>query len=145
MWANGVIQVHTNLDIGNNVTLEGVRIQLGPAFNLITTTNYQVEEHAGVYPNSLGLTAADMFSNSSSVVLSPAYDVLWNNGLPPVTQPELFIARDGTNVTLTWGDGSFSLQSNTNVVSPTGWVDVPGTSPVQQPIGTQPAFFRLKK
>lgn len=148
--ALGTIQVHTNVDLGNAVTLQAVHLQLGAGFNLIMSTNgYATNLQAGVYPNGLGATAADMFTNSSPVTgLNPVYDVQWTGGFASVLPPILNIggfSGGATNLTISWGDSSYGLQSNTNLTDAGGWVDVPGTSPFQVPIGDGTKFFRLKK
>ncbi|MCX6619595.1 MAG: hypothetical protein NTY38_00660, partial [Acidobacteria bacterium] len=144
--ARGVIQVHTNVDLGNEVTLQAVYLQLASGFNLIMATGYATNLQAGAYPNGVGATAADMFANSSSVTgLNVSYIVQWTGGFASVVPPLLVITNSPTDVTRSWSDASYALQSNTNLMNAAGWVDVPGASPVQQSIGAGQTFFRLKR
>ncbi|HEY1716913.1 MAG TPA: choice-of-anchor tandem repeat GloVer-containing protein [Verrucomicrobiae bacterium] len=69
-------------------------------------------------------------------------------------QPQLIIIPSGTNVILSWPTNAtgFTLQSNTNFVSPAGWnavspapVVVNGQNAVTNPISGTQQFFRLSQ
>jgi uncharacterized repeat protein (TIGR03803 family) len=63
--------------------------------------------------------------------------------LPVVVPPLLSIMRAGTNVILSWTNAvGYNLQSVTNLASP-AWVDVPGQSPVTNPITGSEKFYQL--
>jgi uncharacterized delta-60 repeat protein len=58
--------------------------------------------------------------------------------------PTLLFSRSVSNLTLTWSDPSFVLQSNANLTSP-NWMDVPGGSPQTIPTASGQGFHRLIK
>jgi len=72
----------------------------------------------------------------------------------PVSPPHLTITPSGVNIILTWptnGTG-FTLQSNTNLVSPVVWTTVSpgpvvtdGQNTVTNPISGTQQFFRLSQ
>ncbi len=64
-----------------------------------------------------------------------------------VTQPGLTLSRSGSQVTLSWTSCGFTVQTNSSLVNPGGWADLPGAtnSPTVVNIGSGTLFFRLKK
>jgi len=72
----------------------------------------------------------------------------------PITPPQLAIIPAGANVILTWTTNAagFTLQSTTNLVSPTAWAAVsPGPfvvnrqNAVTNPISGTQQFYRLSQ
>ncbi len=59
--------------------------------------------------------------------------------------PALNIARQGSNVVLTWSDPTYQLQAAPVLDESPDWVDMPGTSGITQPLGGNNQFYRLKQ
>jgi hypothetical protein len=85
---SGILATTTNAltNLPGNITLQGVAIQLKTNFTVQKRSSATLTLSAGVYPNGIGATAADVFSNSTTNVLIPSYNVQWT---PPMTMTYL--------------------------------------------------------
>jgi hypothetical protein len=90
-------------------------------------------------------------NHTGAVTFGPnrVYALDSNNGLIAMTltlscvPTQLGISRSGSNVVLTWGRSDYRLQGSTSLASPTAWSDIPGSSPVTNPIGGGFKYYRL--
>jgi hypothetical protein len=59
----------------------------------------------------------------------------------------LLLSRSGDQLTLSWTAAGFLLQTNSNLLNPAGWADLPGgtNSPSVVTIGPGALFFRLRQ
>jgi len=58
--------------------------------------------------------------------------------------PKLNVAMGGGNLTFTWNIVGLGLESNTNLINPSGWTPVAGASPYVIPITrTGTRFYRI--
>ncbi len=134
---------------GGAMTFRGVVVELGPNFvNQQPPTNSTggvsgiLTIDAGMIGG--GLTATNMLINNSTVTSSSRniflFDTLWSNS-------DLKVVTGGSgSVTISWSNVGATLQRNSNLSNPNGWVAVPGgtVSPITLPATNPPTFFRLK-
>jgi uncharacterized repeat protein (TIGR03803 family) len=112
------------------------------------------------YGNSDGRTPSGLILSGSTLYGTARLGGSSGNGtvfsisLGPVSPPQLTIASSGANVILTWPTkaAGFTLQSTTNLFSPTAWTTnspapdvVNGQSVVTNPISGAQQFYRLSQ
>ncbi|HTB86084.1 MAG TPA: hypothetical protein VK742_20730 [Candidatus Sulfotelmatobacter sp.] len=149
----------TNI-LGRYVTLSGVYFTNNGVYitnGITTVTNAAGQkfplEFPGVALDPIGqvppayatTVTGVMFGTQTNVALcvTKFSDIV--AGSPPVTSPILLTnVFSGGNITFTWSDGTFSLQTATNLLGP--WNTIPGviTSPFMTNVTAAPAvFYRL--
>jgi len=161
----GTLTINSDLSIGGNVAIE-VNKSLSPSSDLVVVSGVVTNTGSGIVTvTNLGsaLSVGDKFTlfskpvqNGASLTITGG-NATWTNNLPvdgsisvvasaTPTPPPLNFANSSTNLQFSW-TGSFKLQSQTNSIASTNWVDYPGggTSPVVVPIDKTKAsvFFRL--
>lgn len=157
----GTLTVSNDLNIGGNVGIE-VNKSLAQSNNFVAVSGVLTNTGTGTLTvSNLGpaIAVGDKFTlfseplqNGAALTVTGA-GVTWINNLavdgsivvaPP--PPTILFSQSGNSLQLSW-PGSFKLQSQTNSLNGTNWVDYPGggTSPVTITIDPSngSVFFRL--
>lgn len=155
----GTLTISNDLSIGGNVTIE-VNKSLAQSNDLVAVSGVLANTGTGTLTVSNfgpAIVVGDKFTlfsepvqNGAALTVTGA-GVTWINNLAVdgsivASPPVMAVSQNGASLQISW-QGSFKLQSQTNSISGTNWVDYPGggSSPVSITIDPSNGseFFRL--
>jgi hypothetical protein len=140
-------------DTWGTISAESVVLEFGPGATVNAGANYTNTPPSKLLLNvgkvQNGAAATDLLRNQSAANYAANYAVDWSGTVPASrpASPQLQLAPSAPGqIVLQWTGTGFVLQQNTDLSSPTGWVNAPsGTAnPATNEIGSGNLFYRLK-
>jgi uncharacterized repeat protein (TIGR03803 family) len=149
----GTAQVGGNWGSGTIFSVNTNGTGFIPLYNFSQISALNAPNSDGAYPVAgLVLSGTTLYGTANTGGAS-GYGTVFSLQVP-LGPPELTISHSGTNVILTWSTNitGFTLQSTTNLVSPSIWAPVSpgpavvnGQNTVTNPISGTPQFYRLSQ